>query len=95
MGRIALIFVGLKHASNAQKEVVGLWVTASICGAILRRQIAFGFSEVLSPAEIAPVRLIGAKGEDRLTLGGETEIGGDDGEGAFLGQLEKMRGERT
>ena len=50
-------------------------------------QVAFGFGEVLGPAEIAPVRLIGAKGEDRFTLSGETEVGGDDGEGAFLGQV--------
>ena len=60
---------------------------ALTCGISSVCQIAFGFSEVLRPAEIAPVRLIGAKGADRFTLGGEMEIHGNDGEGAFLGHL--------
>jgi hypothetical protein len=60
---------------------------ASTCGIFSVRQIAFGFSEVLRPAEIAPVGLIGSKSEDRFTLGGEMEIGGDDGESAFPGQV--------
>src|ERR1039458_8250349 len=59
----------------------------SACGKFSVCQVAFGFSEDLRPAEVAPVRPIGAKGEDRFTLGGETKIGGDDGEGAFLGQV--------
>ena len=57
---------------------------ASTCGIFSVCQITLGFSEILRPAEIAPVRLIGAKGEDYFTLGSETEIGGNNGEGAFF-----------
>jgi len=76
--------------NNALEVVLkGVWPggPASTCGIFSVCQIAFGFSEVLRPAEIAPVRLIGAKGEDRFTLGGETEIGRDDGKDAFLRQV--------
>ncbi len=45
-----------------------------------------GLSEIGGAAEVAPVVLVGAEGEDFLALGGEAEVGGDDGEDAFFGE---------
>lgn len=42
--------------------------------------------EVGGAAEVAPVVVVGAEGEDFFALGGEAEVGGDDGEGAFFGE---------
>ena len=39
--------------------------------------------------EVAPIVVIGAEGEDSFSLGGETHIGDDDGEDAFLGQHQR------
>ena len=49
--------------------------------------IAFGIGDVLRAAEIAPVESIGVEGEDLFALCSETQIGGNDGEGAFFGQV--------
>ena len=42
--------------------------------------------EVGRAAEVAPVVVVGAESEDGLALGGEAEVGGDDGEDAFFGE---------
>jgi len=42
--------------------------------------------EVGGAAEVAPVVFVGAKGEYFFALGGEAEIGVDDGEDAFFGE---------
>jgi hypothetical protein len=45
-------------------------------------QVEGGLGEVGGAAEVAPVVLVGAEGEDGVGLGGEAEVGIDDGEGA-------------
>ena len=47
-------------------------------------EIVGGLGEVGGAAEVAPVVGVGAEGEDGLALGGEAEVGGDDGEDAFF-----------
>src|SRR6266478_2773141 len=49
-------------------------------------QVVGGLSEIGGAAEVAPVVLVGVEGEDFLALGGEAEVGGDDGENAFFGE---------
>ena len=44
-----------------------------------------GLGEIGGAAEVAPVVFVGAEGEDFFSLDGETEIRGDNGEDAFLG----------
>jgi len=51
-----------------------------------------GLGEVGGAAEIAPIVVVGAEGEDVLALGGEAEVGGDDGEDAFFGELGEEAG---
>jgi hypothetical protein len=45
------------------------------------------------PPEVAPVGVVGAEGKDGVGLGGEAEIGIDDGEGAMFGEEGRMRGD--
>src|SRR5882724_5317768 len=49
-------------------------------------QVVGGLGEVGGAAKVAPVVGVGAEGEDILALGGEAEVGGDDGEDAFFGE---------
>ena len=49
-------------------------------------EILGGLGEVGGAAEVAPIVLVGAEGQDFLALGGEAEVGGDDGEDAFFGE---------
>src|SRR5712671_6278440 len=49
-------------------------------------QVVGGLSEIGGAAEVAPIVVVGAEGEDFLALGGEAEVGGDDGEDAFFGE---------
>ena len=42
--------------------------------------------EIGGAAEIAPVVGVGAESEDVLALGGEAEVGINDGEDAFFGE---------
>jgi len=49
-------------------------------------QVEGGLSEIGGAAEVAPVVLVGAEGEDFFALGGEAEVGRDDGEDAFFGE---------
>ena len=49
-------------------------------------QVEGGLGEVGGAAEVAPVVFVGAEGEDFFALGGEAEIGVDDGEDAFFGE---------
>ena len=49
-------------------------------------KIGGGLGEVGGAAEVAPVVVVGAEGEDGLALGGEAEVGGDDGEDAVFGE---------
>ena len=59
-------------------------------------QIVGGLGEIGGAAEVAPVVVVGAEGEDFLALGGEAEVGGDDGEDAFFGeQGEKAGGDEV
>src|ERR1700733_785875 len=60
---------------------------ASMRGKLSARDVAFSFGDILRPAKIAPVILVGAEGEDRFALGSETEIGRNDGKDALLGQV--------
>ncbi len=55
-------------------------------------QIVSGLGEVGGVAEVAPVVCVGAEGKDGLALGGEAEVGGDDGEDAFFGKHWKEAG---
>jgi len=57
-------------------------------------QIQGGLGEVGGAAEVAPVVFVGAEGEDFFALGGEAEVGVDDGEDALFGkQGEKAWGD--
>ena len=47
-------------------------------------QIVGGLGEVGGAAEVAPVVLVGTEGEDFFALGGEAEVGGDDGKDALF-----------
>ena len=49
-------------------------------------EVEGGSGEVSGTAEITPIVVVGAEGEDFLALGGEAEVGGDDGEDAFFGE---------
>src|SRR5438552_1643198 len=49
-------------------------------------QVEGGLSEIGGAAEVAPVVLVGAEGEDFFALGREAEVGRDDGEDAFFGE---------
>jgi hypothetical protein len=49
-------------------------------------QVEGGLGQISGAAEIAPIVVVGAEGEDVLALRGEAEIGGDDGEDAFFGE---------
>src|SRR5204863_180788 len=52
-----------------------------------------GLGEVGGAAEVAPIVLVGAEGEDFFALGGESKVGGDDREDAFFGEHgEEARG---
>src|SRR5712692_1620538 len=52
-------------------------------------QILSGLHHVVRPAQIAPIILIGPKGEDVFSLGSEPQIGSDDGENAFFNHHRK------
>src|SRR5437667_9724988 len=57
-------------------------------------QVEGGLSEIGGAAEVAPVVLVGAEGEDFFGLGGEPKVGGDDREDAFFGEHgEEARGD--
>ena len=57
-------------------------------------EILGGLGEVGGTAEIAPIVLVGAEGEDFFAMGGEADVGRDDGEDAFFGeQGEEARGD--
>lgn len=49
-------------------------------------QVDCGLGEVGGLAEVAPVGMVVAEGEDFLALGGQAEIGVDDGEDAGFGE---------
>ena len=49
-------------------------------------QIEGGSGEVGGAAEVTPIVLAGAEGKDFFALGGEAEIGRDDGKDAFFGE---------
>lgn len=49
-------------------------------------QVEGGLGEVGGAAEVAPVVLVDAEGEDGVGLGGEAEVGIDDGERALFGE---------
>src|SRR5271157_4056944 len=50
----------------------------------LALQVVRGLRHIFRLAEIAPIVFIGAKGDDCFSAGSNTQIGSDDGEGAFL-----------
>jgi len=57
-------------------------------------QVEGGLSEIGGAAEVAPVVLVGAEGEDFFALGREPKVGGDDREDAFFGEHgEEARGD--
>lgn len=57
-------------------------------------EVLSGLGEVGRAAEVAPIVLVGAEGEDFFALGGEAEIGGNDGEDAFFrDHREEARGD--
>jgi hypothetical protein len=55
-------------------------------------EVEGGLGEVGGAAEVAPVVFVGAEGDDLIALGGEAEIGVDDGERAFFGEHVKEAG---
>ena len=63
------------------------------CGGALQKsflpQVEGGFGEIGGAAEVAPIVVVGAKGEDFFSVSGETQIGGDDGENAFFNHYGK------
>src|SRR5712692_3763177 len=46
-------------------------------------QVLSGFHQIFRPAEITPIILIGLEGQDVFSVGGEMQIGVDDGENAL------------
>ena len=58
------------------------------CGGALQKsflpQVEGGFGEIGGAAEVAPIVVVGAKGEDFFSMGSKIEIGSDDGENAFF-----------
>jgi hypothetical protein len=48
------------------------------------RQVEEGLGEVGRLAEIAPIIVVGAEGEDAFALGSKAEIGRDDAEAPFM-----------
>src|SRR5260370_24162663 len=60
--------------------------TASLLQRNILLQVECSLGEVGGAAEVPPIVLVGAEGEDFLALGGEAEVGGDDGEDAFFGE---------
>ncbi len=48
-------------------------------------QVPGGLGEVGGATEVAPIVVVGAEGKDFFALGGEAEVGVDDGEDALLG----------
>src|ERR1700691_4971073 len=61
----------IRPRSDAECDYIFLYVLGSLC-------------EVLWLAKIAPIIFIGTEGEDFLLLGGEAQIGSNDGECAVL-----------
>ncbi len=55
-------------------------------------QIEGGLGEIGGAADIAPIILVGAESEDFFALGGEAEVGWDDGEDAFFSKHGKEAG---
>ena len=51
-----------------------------------------GLGEVGGAAEVAPVVLVGTEGDDFFALGGEAEVGGDDGKDALFGEHREEAG---
>ena len=49
-------------------------------------QIVAGLGEVGGAAEVAPIVLVGAEGEDFFALGRKAKIGGNDGEDALFSE---------
>lgn len=59
-------------------------------------EVEGGLGEVGGAAEVAPIVLVGAEGEDFVAGGGEVEVGGDDGEDAVFGEEgEEARGDEV
>src|SRR5437660_4303516 len=56
-------------------------------------EVEGGLGKVGGAAEVAPVTFVGAEGEDFFALGGEAEVGVDDGEDAFFNEHGKEAGE--
>ncbi len=55
-------------------------------------QIVGGLRQIFGAAEVAPIVVVGAEGEDVLSLSGEAQVGVDDGENALFGEhREKAR----
>jgi len=55
-------------------------------------EVEGGLGKVGGAAEVAPVTFVGAEGEDFFALGGEAEVGVDDGEDAFFNEHGKEAG---
>jgi len=70
----------------------GVIAVASVLQKNLLLQIEGGLGEVGGAAEVAPVVFVGAKGENFFSLGGEAEVGVDDGEDAFFGDHREEAG---
>ena len=73
------------NAEHRNKER-GIIATASVLQRNILPQVVSGLGEVGGAAEVAPIVVVSAEGEDFLALGGEAEVGGDDREDAFFGE---------
>lgn len=51
-----------------------------------------GLGEIGRATEIAPIVFIGVEGEDVFTLGGEAQVGENDGEDTFFGEHRQQAG---
>lgn len=98
--RVPFVVVGPVAANSLRFSVAASFDAAALLAAAYgiatsshgvrsSAQIQGGLRYVLRPAEIAPIAFISAKADDPLSLGRETQIGGDDGKGAFLSHLRK------
>jgi hypothetical protein len=82
-------FLPVTAKGNAFSQSIG---GASVLEKSILLQIVGGLGEVGGTAEVTPIVVIGAKGEDVFSLGGEAKIGRDNGENAFFGEHRKKAG---
>ena len=84
-GMVVVLFV-IHTAFRSKSRRRAKAETPHPCRGELQLHVVGGLGEVGGAAEVAPIVVVGAEGEDFFALGGEAEIGGDDGEDPFFGE---------